>query len=60
LATFVMSKRLLSEMWTFCHRIYAKILMALSEGKNCKKYHETVPLNDMRTTPCLGRAVVYH
>jgi hypothetical protein len=28
--------------------------------KNRKKYHETVPLNDMRTTLCLGSAVVYY
>jgi hypothetical protein len=31
LATFVTSKRLLNEMWMFSHRIYAKIIMALSE-----------------------------
>ncbi len=47
LPTFVMSKGLLKEMWT------------LSEEKNSKKSHETVPLNNMWTTPCLGRAVLF-
>jgi hypothetical protein len=55
--TSVMSCCLLSEMWMFCHRIY-EILMMLSEGKNSKKSHETVPLNDTWTTSCLGRAVL--
>ncbi len=53
-----MSCRLLSKMWTFCQRTYAKRLMALSEGKNRKKFHETVPLNHMWTTSCLSRAVL--
>jgi hypothetical protein len=26
--------------------------------KKSKKFHETVPYNDMWTTPCLGRAVL--
>jgi hypothetical protein len=39
--------------------ICAKILMALSAEKIRIKSHEAVPLRDMWTTPCLGRAVVY-
>jgi hypothetical protein len=34
--------------------------MVLSEEKVIiTKYHETFPLSDMWTTPCLGGAVVY-
>jgi hypothetical protein len=40
--------------------IYAKILMALSEEKRIiQKSHETVPLRDMWTNPCLSGAVFY-
>jgi hypothetical protein len=58
LVTFVMSKQLLREMLMFYHRIYAEILATLSEEKNSKKSHKTVPLNDVWTTTSLGRAML--